>query len=108
METVKIVIYETKSKRRPFAKWFDDLDAPIQRIIATRIDRVSVGNFGDCDPVRESVWELRVHAGPGYRIYFGKKGDTVVIILSGGLKKSQKKDIEKAVEYWQSYKEQHG
>ena len=108
MEIVKISIYETKSKRKPFTKWFDGLDAPIQHIIATRLDRVSVGNFGDCDPLREGIWELKVHTGPGYRIYFGKRGNAVVIILSGGLKKSQEKDIEKAIEYWKSHKEQHG
>jgi putative addiction module killer protein len=108
METFKIVIYEAKNKKSPFTKWFDSLDAPIQRTIAVRFDRVSVGNFGDSEQLREGVWELKIHSGPGYRIYFGKEGKTLIIILTGGLKKSQKKDIEKAIEYWNEYKERYG
>ena len=103
-EIYKIVIFETPSKRRPFEKWFDDLDAQAQRTIAIRFDRISLGNFGDCEPLRGGVWELRIHSGPGYRVYFGKEGNTIVIILTGGLKKTQPKDIEKALEYWESYK----
>ncbi len=104
MEAIKIILYETKNGTCPFTKWFDDLDANIQRIIATRLDRLSVGNFGDCEPLRDGVSELKIHVGPGYRIYFGKKGKTIVIILTGGLKKSQNRDLEKAIEYWKQYK----
>lgn len=108
MKAFKIVIYETKNKTNPFTKWFENLDAPIQRTVAIRLDRVSLGNFGDCKQLREGIWELKIHSGPGYRIYFGKEGKALIIILTGGLKKSQKKDIEKAVEYWDEYKEHYG
>jgi putative addiction module killer protein len=107
MKPIKIVVYETKGGKKPFDKWFDDLDGQIQRIIAVRTDRMSVGNFGDCFFLREEVWELRIHFGAGYRVYFGKHGNTLVIVLSGGLKKSQEKDIDKAIAYWKSYKEEH-
>lgn len=103
-EIYKIVIFETPNGRRPFEKWFKDLDTQAKITIRLRFDRVSLGNFGDCEPLRSGVWELRIHSGPGYRIYFGKKGDTIVVILTGGLKKTQQKDIEKAIEYWESYK----
>jgi putative addiction module killer protein len=58
--------------------------------------------------LRDGVWELRIHVGAGYRVYFGKKGKTTIILLVGGLKRTQKKDIEKAIEYWKLYKEHHG
>lgn len=66
--------------------------------IASRIDRIPYGNFGDVKPVGGGVSELRVHFGPGYRVYFTKEGNTIVIILCGGSKKTQSKDITKAKE----------
>jgi putative addiction module killer protein len=100
----KIVILETSSKRRPFEKWFNDLDGQTQRIIALRFDRIGLGNFGDYKLLDNGVWELRIHVGPGYRVYFGKNGNTIVVIILGGLKKTQQKDIEQAIRYWESYK----
>jgi len=108
MESLRIIIYETKNHISPFNKWFENLEANIQRIIAAKLDRVSLGNFGDCEPIRESVYELKIHTGPGYKIYFGKKGNAIVIVLTAGLKRSQKKDIEKPIEYWNLYKEYYG
>lgn len=104
VEVYKIVIFETASRRRPFEKWFNDLDGQAQRTIALRLDRISLGNFGDCEHLRAGVWELKIHFGPGYRVYFGKDRGAIVIIISGGLKKTQPKDIEKAIEYWGLYK----
>lgn len=65
-----------------------------------------MGNFGDAKIIQnaEGIWELRIDYGPGYRIYFGKDGKTVVILLIGGEKKSQNRDIRKAKQYWLEYK----
>jgi len=68
-----------------------------------RIARVEVGNSGNCGSVGDGVFELKFHFGPGYRVYFGEMDDTIIILLNGGAKKSQKKDIKKAKEYWKEY-----
>lgn len=72
-----------------------------------RINRLRMGNFGDCKPIKgiTRLYELRIHFGPGYRLYFGKAKDKLVIILCGGDKGSQARDIEKAKEYWLYYRE---
>ena len=73
--------------------------------IRTRLDRVALGNLGDCEPVGEGVSELRIAFGPGYRVYFAQDGDTIVLLLCGGDKSTQVKDIKRAKEYWADYKE---
>ena len=72
--------------------------------LATRIARVAVGNFGDTEPVGEGVLELRVDWGAGYRDYFARLGQVVVLLLCGGDKRTQQKDIERAKAYFQDYK----
>lgn len=80
-----------------FSDWLKALkDKQAAKKIAIRIARVQSGLFGDVEPVGEGVSELRVHFGPGYRVYFVKRGNTVVILLCGGDKSSQRRDIEKA------------
>jgi putative addiction module killer protein len=80
-----------------FSEWFADLrDKVVRARIASRIDRMRDGNFGDAKPVGGGVSELRIHHGPGYRVYFVRRGDTLVILLCGGDKGSQDKDIEAA------------
>lgn len=74
----------------------------IYGIILARIKRVEGGNLGDCEPVGEGVSELKIDVGPGYRVYFGQDGDEVVL-LYGGTKKTQDKDIKTAKEYWRDY-----
>lgn len=66
-----------------------------------------MGNFGDAKMIKggEGIWELRIDYGPGYRVYFGKQGATIVILLTGGDKKSQNRDIAKAKRYWLDYKD---
>lgn len=71
--------------------------------IAFRLAKVAAGNFGDCKPCREGVWELREDFGPGYRLYYARNGKTVVLLLCGGDKRSQDADIGRAVEYWKNY-----
>lgn len=90
----------------PFEKWFDRLaDFTAKGRILARIARLRSGNAGDLKSVGDGVFELRIDHGPGYRIYFGKKGDLLVILLLGGTKNSQRKDIQQAKDYWNDYEE---
>jgi putative addiction module killer protein len=80
-----------------FASWFGDLrDRRAKVWIQVRIDRMELGNFGDAAPVGEGVSELRIHYGPGYRVYFVQRGTALVVLLAGGDKSSQDADIENA------------
>ena len=88
-----------------FAEWFNRLkDTQGQIAVVRRIERVEDGNFGDHSFVGQGVWELLVHFGPGYRVYYGEDGPVLVILLCGGDKHSQNKDIRKAQELWQAYR----
>ena len=81
-----------------FDAWFEALrDKQAARRIQARIDRVEEGNFGDCQPVGEGVSEMRIHYGPGYRIYMAQRGAEIVILLAGGDKATQNKDIKTAL-----------
>src|ERR1700719_1616863 len=98
-------IYCTATGERPFQKWIDaltDLDA--QTRILVRLERLRLGNMGDWKSVGEGVCELRVDAGPGYRVYFGQDGTPLVILLCGGTKATQVKDIANAKAYWKDYR----
>ena len=82
-----------------FSNWFKSLrDRRAKARIQARIDRIELGNFGDVATVGEGVRELRIHYGPGYRVYFVQRGSVIVILLSGGDKSSQNSDIKKAKE----------
>jgi len=82
-----------------FATWFENLrDRQAMRRIQARIDRAEDGNFGDCAAVGEGVSEMRIHLGPGYRVYFTQRGTEIVILLAGGDKSTQIKDIKIALE----------
>lgn len=108
MNPIKIVIYKTKIGKAPFNDWRNKLDDKIKFIIANRLDRIALGNFGDSKSIQggEGVKELRIDYGPGYRIYFGIQKNIIVILLIGGEKKTQKRDIEKAKQYWLECKEE--
>jgi putative addiction module killer protein len=96
--------YVTIDGRVPFLEWFSSLKEPkLQSIIDKRLDRVQLGNLGDCKSVGSGVYELRIDYGSGYRIYFGQVGLTVVLLLCGGDKGTQDRDIERAQEYWEDY-----
>lgn len=89
----------------PFNKWLDSLqDRQARARIRTRINRVRLGNIGDCRSVGGGVLELKIDYGPGYRVYCGQFGTKLVILLCGGEKSSQSDDIRKAIEYWENYK----
>jgi putative addiction module killer protein len=89
----------------PFRNWLRSLkDVNARARIRVRINRIRLGNFGDCKSVGGGVSELRVDYGPGYRVYFGRVGEKLVLLLCGGSKKGQEKDIKLAKEYWYDYK----
>ena len=97
--------YETANGGAPCRDWLDSIEENNKRlygILMNRLDRVEDGNFGDCDPVGEGVSELVIDDGPGYRIYFGQDGDFVVLLL-GGMKRTQTSDIKKAKGFWSDY-----
>jgi putative addiction module killer protein len=98
--------YLTSNGKSPFADWLTSLkDVKARAIIRVRLDRASLGNLGDCKSVGGGVQELRIDFGPGYRVYLGQEGEVLILLLCGGTKKSQFKDIQKAKDYWQDYKE---
>lgn len=101
----KIKLYISANGKAPFNDWINVLaDMTAQIAIDLRINRMKMGNFGNCKLVGDGVFELKIDIGPGYRIYFGKIGLSVVLLLCAGSKRTQKKDIEKAKEYLQVFK----
>jgi putative addiction module killer protein len=104
-DLVSIEIYENDNGKSPYLDWELGLPQQVQGLIRTRLARVRLGNFGDCKPIvgEKGLFELRIHISPGFRIYFGKAGNKLILLLTGGEKGSQKRDIAKAKEYWNSY-----
>ena len=93
-----------KGKSAPFSDWIASLkDARTVGVIRARLNRIRLGNFGDCKAVGGGVQELRIDFGPGYRIYFGRRSSLVVVLLGGGSKKTQAKDIQAAQKLWKEY-----
>jgi putative addiction module killer protein len=90
--------------RSPYAAWFDSLNAQVAAKVATALTRISLGNFSNVEGVGSGVFEYKLDFGPGYRIYFGKDGQALVILLGGGSKKRQQRDINTALANWQEYK----
>jgi len=101
-----LVMYQTKDGREPLTQWILSLrDRVAAAQIAARIDRLILGAFGDCRSVGEGVSEMRIDYGPGYRIYFGEDGPIIVVLLCGGDKRLQPRDIRAAKYFWRDYKE---
>jgi putative addiction module killer protein len=97
-------IYETASGERPFQEWIEALDETVRRRVFISIDRVATGaGKKSIKPVGRGVFEIKVDIGPGYRVYFGEVGSVIILLLLGGDKSSQKRDIRKAIEYWENY-----
>lgn len=95
----------TVEGRSPFAEWFDELDAVTADRVDRYIRRLETGNFGAAKVVGEGVSELRLDFGPGYRVYFGRDGKTLIILLGGGSKRRQDADITAAIARWKHYKQ---
>lgn len=104
MNEIDIEIYETATGKRPFEIWIKEIrEIHTRAKILTRLDRLKLGNFGDCKTLKEGVCELRIHHGPGIRIYYSRIGNKVILLLCGGDKGSQGRDIDKAKEYLKDY-----
>ncbi len=97
--------YLTPEGKSPFGAWFADLDAHPAAKVAVALARIEQGNLSNVKGVGGGVFEFRLDFGPGYRIYFGKAGETIVILLAGGTKTRQQRDIEDARARWQDYKD---
>lgn len=95
----------TESASSPFSEWFNSLDAVSAARIDKYIRRLETGNFGSAKALREGVFELKIDFGPGYRVYFGRNGKTIIILLGGGSKRRQSADIAAAIERWKRYKQ---
>ncbi|MBF0338348.1 MAG: type II toxin-antitoxin system RelE/ParE family toxin [Nitrospirae bacterium] len=100
----RIRIYDATDGKEPFRQWLDSLkDIKGQAKVKARIDRLSLGNFGDCRAIKSGVYELRIDYGPGYRVYFGEVGSDIILLLCGGDKTHQEADIKKALIYWDDF-----
>ena len=96
--------YLTASGESPFEGWFNDLDAAAAAKVSVALVRLGQGNTSNAKTVGEGVQEYRIDWGPGYRVYFGRDGETLVILLTGGTKQRQQRDITRAKEFWADYK----
>jgi len=101
---LEIRYYLGANGREPFAEWFADLDPTTRAKVARAIARMEQGNLSNVKFVGGGVLEYRLDFGPGYRVYFGRDGENLVILLTGGSKKRQQRYIEAAIEYWRDYK----
>lgn len=100
----RVLRYQTSDSRQPYTEWWQGLkDRVGASIIKAHVDRMELGHFGKSRWVGEDVWELKITYGPGYRVYYLRDGEHVVILLCGGDKGSQKRDIQKAKEYATDY-----
>ena len=96
--------YLDRKGRSPFAKWLEGLNAPAAAKVTTALARIEQGNLSNVKSVGAGVYECRIDFGPGYRAYLGRDGESLVVLLGGGTKKRQDKDIQDAHEYWKDYK----
>jgi putative addiction module killer protein len=101
----EIRYYVASDGQQPFATWFADLEAVARAKVTRAIVRLEQGNFSNVKSIGEGVFEYRIDFGPGYRVYFGQDGPSLVILLTGGTKKRQQRDIDEAHASWQGYKQ---
>jgi len=100
-----IKIYKDEYGNEPFIEWLEAIkDKAMQVRIRSRLLRMEDGNFGDHRSIGEGIFELRLHFGPGYRIYYGQLGNEIVLLLAGGDKSTQKHDIQRVKYYWYDYR----
>ena len=102
---IELLRYQRDDGAEPFSDWLNGLrDLRAQARVRVRLQHLGLGNFGDCEPVGDSVLELRIHVGAGYRVYLCRHGKSVVLLLAGGDKASQKRDIKQAEAFWADWK----
>jgi len=105
MAASTLYYYQTAGGKRPFVEWLAALeDRQARAKIEARLARVAVGNFDDVETAGEGVLELRIDWGPGYRVYFARLGRVIVLLLCGGDKGTQQKDIDRAKDFFKDYK----
>ncbi len=102
---VEVREYLDRGGRSPYAAWFDRLNREAAAKVTAALVRIRQGNLSNAKGVGSGVYEYRIDFGPGYRIYFGKDGDRLVILVGGGTKKRQQEDIKTALARWQDYKQ---
>src|SRR5271168_687681 len=101
---IEVLLYEQEDGRAPFKAWFDDLDRQAAAKVTIAVERLRRGNFSNVKGVGAGVQEFRIDWGPGYRLYLGRDGEKLVLLLTGGTKRQQDADIEWAKELWTEYK----
>jgi putative addiction module killer protein len=101
---IKLREYLTAEGERPFAKWYTRLNGPAAARVGTALRRIEHGNLSNLKGVGAGVFEYRIDFGPGYRIYLGRDGETLVILLAGGTKARQQRDVETARLRWEDYR----
>ena len=107
MEVLRVRVFVDDSESAPFQVWYESIrDKGVRQAIASRLLRVRMGNFGDHHSVGGGVSELRIHLGAGYRIYYGRYGRDIVILLGGGSKRGQRRDIEESISLWERYRDE--
>ena len=101
---IDVVEYVDQNGKTPFGKWFAGLNAQAAAKITAVLEKIAKGNLSKVESVSSGVYEYKLHWGPGYRVYFGKDGEKLVILVGGGTKKRQSADIEAAQACWADYK----
>lgn len=102
---IEIKEYLTADGWSPFAQWLQGLrDRDARARILVRLNRIRLGNFGDCKSVGNGVMEFRLPFGPGYRVYYAREAQSVVLLLCGGDKGTQRTDVDRAIAYWRDYR----
>ncbi len=101
---IVVIEYVSENGQYPFTRWFSSLNVPAALKVRTAIARMEDGNFSNVKSLGQGVSEYRLNFAAGYRIYFGKDGDKLVILLGGGTKKRQSRDIKAAQGHWKIYK----
>jgi putative addiction module killer protein len=103
-DVIELRYYLASDGQSPFELWFSDLEAAAAAKVSVALARLEQGNLSNVKGVGEGVLEYRIDWGPGYRVYFGREGDVLVILLTGGTKRRQQRDIDTAKDLWTDYK----
>lgn len=102
---IEVLEYQDQKGESPFASWFKGLEPTSAAKVTVAVKRIEMGNLSNAKSLGGGVFECRLHTGPGYRIYFGKDGDTLVVLLGGGTKRRQQADIANARDLWSEYQQ---
>ena len=105
----KVIHYLDEAENDLYQSWLESLRDRVAKVaIIKRVARLEVGLFGDCKSLREGIWELKVDVGAGYRVYYAHMGNRVILLTSGGEKKSQSRDIERALNLLKNWEKRNG